>query len=151
MNKDTAILNESNASVAFSKQAPEFDELYGSDIIIQYKRQRVRDHVLRYLKPQAQILELNAGTGEDAVFFAQAGHTIHATDISEGMHKQLKEKINKTGLSQNITAEICSYTNLENLKHKGPYDLIFSNFAGLNFENLVEILVNNASLHNIKD
>ena len=35
-------------------------------------------------------------------------------------------------MQSSISTEICSFTELENLKNKGPYDLIFSNFAGLN-------------------
>ena len=124
--------NELYAEAAFSLQAPVFDELYNGDTIIQYKRKRVRDHVLQYLQPHSSILELNAGTGEDAIFFAQQGHYVHATDISAGMQQQLKEKITGNRLQDSITTEICSYTQLDQLQNKGPYDIIFSNFAGLN-------------------
>jgi hypothetical protein len=44
----------------------------------------------------------------------------------------LKEKVSQEGLSKLVTTEICSFTQLDNLVNKGPYDLIFSNFAGLN-------------------
>ena len=85
MNDPVNTVNEQAAAKAFGKQAPVFDSQYTADTIIQYKRKRVRDHVLRYLKSKSTILELNAGTGEDAVFFAQNGHTVHATDISDPM------------------------------------------------------------------
>jgi len=78
-------VNEQAAEKAFSKQSAIFDEIYSSNIIIQYKRQRVRDHLEQFLKPNSKILELNAGTGEDAVWFGKHGHTVHATDISKGM------------------------------------------------------------------
>ena len=135
MGAEQSILNEQNAAKAFSEQAPFFDELYGADAIIQYKRERVRNHVLGFLKTHAAILELNSGTGEDAIFFAGLGHRVHATDISEGMQQQLKEKITKAGFSEKISCELCSYTALDSLLQKGPYDLIFSNFAGLNCTN----------------
>lgn len=124
--------NEQAASRAFDRQAPLFDGLYNLDTIVRYKRQRVRDHLLRYLNPHSHILELNAGTGEDAVFLATQGHSIHATDISEGMQRMLVRKVKQWGLQERVTHERCSYTDLERLKNKGPYDLIFSNFAGLN-------------------
>jgi len=124
--------NELRAAKAFSNQSVLFDEIYSDDTIIQYKRARVRAHVNAFIKPGSHILELNAGTGEDAIFFAGEGHTVHATDISTGMLDQLKEKVNSKGLSGKITSELCSYTSLENLVEKGPYDHIFSNFAGLN-------------------
>lgn len=132
MNDPTEILNEKAAAVAFSKQAPLFDELYAADTIIQYKRRRVRDHTLHWLKPGSSILELNAGTGEDAIYFSLQGHTVHATDISGSMLDRLEKKAKKYGLQNSITDEICSYTSLETLQATGPYDLIFSNFAGLN-------------------
>lgn len=132
MNESIHTSNEQATAAAFSKQAPLFDELYADDIIIQYKRQRVRDHVLQFLAPNSKILELNAGTGEDAVFFAQQGHAVHATDISDRMQNILAEKVKLHGLKANITHELCSYTNLEKLFDRGPYDYIFSNFAGLN-------------------
>jgi ubiquinone/menaquinone biosynthesis C-methylase UbiE len=120
------------AASAFSKQAPVFDATYAEDKIIQYKRERVRDHVLKLLPANSNILELNCGTGEDAIFFAKHGHTVHATDISEGMQQVLKEKISKNNLENRISYERCSYTSLENLKQHKEYDFIFSNFAGLN-------------------
>jgi len=125
-------VNEQAAEKAFSKQAAIFDEIYSSNIIIQYKRQRVRDHLLQFLKPASKILELNAGTGDDAVWFAQQGHMVHATDISKGMQEKLTGKIHQNKLQAQITQELCSFTDLQNLNSKGPYDLIFSNFAGLN-------------------
>lgn len=125
-------LNESVTAEAFSKQSVLFDELYRANSIVSYKRERVRAHVSRYLKIQSQILELNSGTGDDAIYFAKEGHTIHATDISLGMQWELKKKIDLAGLTEKISTELCSYTKLNSLKARGPYDTIFSNFAGLN-------------------
>lgn len=125
-------LNEQLAAEAFSRQSCVFDAIYSGDAIIQYKRKRVREHVERYLKANSHILELNAGTGEDAVYFAAKGHRVHATDIAAGMQSKLKHKVQQSGLSELISTEICSFTGLQNLQHRGPYDLVFSNFAGLN-------------------
>ena len=135
MNERTDTVNEKAAAAAFNKQAILFDDLYSGDTIIQYKRNRVRDHVLSLLRPHSDILELNAGTGDDAIFFAKRGHTIHATDISVLMQNLLAEKARQQNLQGHITCELRSFTDLENLKAKGPYDLIFSNFAGLNCTN----------------
>lgn len=128
----TAMTAEQEAAAAFSKQAPVFDALYNADTIIQYKRIRVREHMERYLRPGSSILELNAGTGEDALYFAGKGHSVHATDIAPGMKAKMIEKINAQPTIGSITYELCSFTELETLQQPGPYDHVFSNFAGLN-------------------
>jgi len=125
-------INELKTAEAFSKQAKGFDAVYGSNTIIQYKRQRVREHVLSLLSPGASMLELNCGTGEDALFFAQRGFRIHATDVAEGMLQRLLEKASEATYSGQLTTEICSFNHLEALANRGPFDAVFSNFGGLN-------------------
>lgn len=125
-------LNESLAATAFTQQANKFDELYSGNTIIQYKRKRVRDHLSKFVFPGQNILELNSGTGEDAIWLAEQNCHVHATDISVGMIEVLQQKVDDAHLEKLINSEICSFTALENLKNQGPYDLIFSNFAGLN-------------------
>lgn len=132
MNRSIHSVNKQATEKAFSKQSAIFDEIYSSNIIIQYKRQRVRDHLQQFLKPGSKILELNAGTGDDAIWFAEQGHTVHATDISKGMQEKLAEKVRQNKLEGKIDHELCSFDELGQLKNKGPYDVIFSNFAGLN-------------------
>ncbi len=124
--------NEELAEAAFTTQSSIFDRIYADNTIVYYKRERVRSHVLQYLAPNGYILELNSGTGDDAIYFAEKGHRIHATDISRGMQQQLKRKVTTNGLQDRISNEICSYTELNLLQNKGPFDHIFSNFAGLN-------------------
>jgi predicted O-methyltransferase YrrM len=133
-------LNETETARAFSKQAEIFDAYDAGNTINQYKRQRVREHVLRYMGEVREgatgvagsILELNAGTGIDAAYFAGKGYRVHATDIAEGMQEKLREKMRRQGLNDKVTTELCSFTALDTLRQRGPYDLIFSNFAGLN-------------------
>jgi ubiquinone/menaquinone biosynthesis C-methylase UbiE len=135
MNDFVNHINEVKASEAFSKQAEVFDELYGVDEIIQYKRKRVRDHILKYLHSHSSILELNCGTGEDALFFLQQGHRVHATDISGAMLKRLVSKTENSTYASHFSFEECSFTNLFSLRNSGPFDCIFSNFGGLNCTN----------------
>jgi ubiquinone/menaquinone biosynthesis C-methylase UbiE len=140
--RDTTSIHEQAAAHAFSKQALHFDLQYNENTIIQYKRKRVREHVEKFLPPGASILELNAGTGEDAVYFARHGHLIHATDISAGMQEIAIKKIKEAKLEGSVSFELCSFTRLEGLHQAGPYDLIFSNFAGLNCTNRLSKVLN---------
>ncbi len=132
MNRVPEYTNQQKTAAAFSKQSEIFDALYSNNTIIKYKRKRVRDHVLQYLNPNSSILELNSGTGEDAIWFAAQGHTVHATDISAGMQYQLKQKAAAKQLEDKITTELISFTALNQLQQPKQYDYIFSNFAGLN-------------------
>jgi ubiquinone/menaquinone biosynthesis C-methylase UbiE len=137
-------INELKAAEAFSKQSNVFDEVYSADLIIQYKRERVRQHILKHVKSPASMLELNCGTGEDALFFASKGFYVHATDISEGMLQKLWLKKHGRDMQwhvrererererERVTTELCSFTELSRLKHKGPFDAVYSNFGGLN-------------------
>jgi len=128
----TVNVNEENAAKAFSKQAAVFDQYDAGNTIIQYKRRRVRERVERELSPGSAILELNAGTGQDSVYFATLGHHVHATDIAPGMLEALRMKVENQRLTDRVTQELCSFTQLDRLHGKGPYDLVLSNFAGLN-------------------
>ena len=48
------------------------------------------------------------------------------------MQKVFQQKVGAAKFQKLISCELCSFTALENLRQKGPYDMIFSNFAGLN-------------------
>lgn len=125
-------MNESLAATAFTAQATKFDELYSSNEIVDYKRGRVRAHLKNFLQPNDYVLELNSGTGEDAIWLAKQNCAVHATDISSGMIQVFQQKVKKEELEKWISMEECSFTSLGNLQEKGPFDMIFSNFAGLN-------------------
>src|SRR5690349_14062620 len=99
MNLLTEHINELRTAEAFTRQSFVFDQEFGSDTIIRYKRKRVREHVLKFSHPGEKILELNCGTGEDAMFFSQQGFNVHATDISTGMLSKMKEKILESQLA----------------------------------------------------
>ncbi len=79
----------------------------------------------------ATILELNCGTGEDAVWFAKQGFQVLATDASAEMVAVANAKIERAGLTKNARASVCSFAAIDQLPEDN-YDLIFSNFGGLN-------------------
>ncbi len=134
------------AKEAFSEQSSEFDEIYSKNIITNYGRQRIRTLLDKFLDPNSEILELNGGTGEDAIYLAKQGHTVHSTDISDDMIGIMNTKIQKENLSKQITTRQLDYHQLEQLDgHK--YDLIYSNFGGLNCtKNLDQVLETMPSL-----
>ncbi len=116
---------------AFDLQSELFDGYEEGNVILKSMRAAVREHMLRHLKDNSRVLELNAGTGSDAVFLAERGYCIHAVDISKGMLNKLEEKIDAKGLRDKISFEKLSFTELDRVKEK-DFDFIFSNFGGLN-------------------
>jgi ubiquinone/menaquinone biosynthesis C-methylase UbiE len=123
---------------AFSKQAVHFDEDDLKNIILQDLRAQIYRHVDRFLKPASRILELNAGTGIDATRFVRAGHAVHATDLSDGMIAELLKKKSQHGMDR-LTVQQLSFDNLEMVTGKN-YDLVFSNFGGLNCINNLSLI-----------
>ena len=116
---------------AFSRTAPIYEDFGKDHINLARMRAKVYAHLMRYLKPGAHILELNAGTGTDAVYLAQQGFHVHTTDIAPGMLNLLEEKVECLGLGDRLSIQECSFTALEQVQG-GPYDAIFSNLGGLN-------------------
>lgn len=118
-------------SEAFSKQAEHYDEHDRANPILQEWRRRVYRHVEGFLRPGASILELNAGTGIDAAYYAGRGYRVHATDVSGGMVSAIRKKVAMHKLQDLVTAQQVSFDNL-GLVSGGPYDYVISNFGGLN-------------------
>lgn len=132
---------EQKVSKAFSKQSLVFDEADSQNEILQWMRWRVRKHVLNLWKPGDRVLELNAGTGIDAVFFAENGFYVHAIDNAPGMITALDKKIKQKHLERKISSQLCSFLELEKLKGE-KFDHIFSNFGGLNCTDKLQNVIN---------
>ena len=120
-----------NVTDAFSRQSSSFDAIEIENPIVIWMRIIIRAHLVSQLKKDSHILELNAGTGLDAVYLAQQGFTVHATDNAPGMLNELEKKITANNLQQKISLQQCSFEQLSQL-YPNKYNHIFSNFGGLN-------------------
>lgn len=118
-------------NVAFTRQSEIFDDYENGNEILKWMRSLTQRHLLRHLKEKDIILELNSGTGIDAVFLATKGFRVHCTDISQGMIRKLVEKVNGNNLNNIISYQLLSFLELSKLEIK-DIDYIFSNFGGLN-------------------
>ena len=122
---------QSQAAEAFSAQSVVFDAMYRASPIVAYMRNRIYHVLNKHIPPNSHILELNAGTGEDALWLAAHGHTVMATDASPGMLAQQREKFAASPNKERLTSYECSFLELEKLSGK-HFDAIYSNFGGLN-------------------
>ncbi len=116
---------------AFSLTAEKYDRFGEDHPNLTRMRQKVYAHAIRYLRPGAHILELNSGSGTDAVYLAQHGFRVHATDIAPGMLERLKEKVDRFQLTDRVSVQECSFLSLDQVK-AGPFDAVFSDLGGLN-------------------
>jgi ubiquinone/menaquinone biosynthesis C-methylase UbiE len=116
---------------AFSRTAEKYDAFAVDHPHQTRMRNKVYAHLSRFLEPGARILELNAGTGADAVELAKRGFHVHATDIAPGMLDRARDKRDRLNLSDQITIQECSFTELDKIEG-APFDAIFSNLGGLN-------------------
>ena len=116
---------------AFSRTAEKYDAFAQDHPHLTRMRNKVYDHLGRYLPRGSSILELNAGTGTDAVQLARRGYRLHATDISPGMLDRLHDKVRDLNLQGRITWEERSFLSLDDVPG-APFDAVFSNLGGLN-------------------
>jgi ubiquinone/menaquinone biosynthesis C-methylase UbiE len=116
---------------AFSKQSLHYDLEDRANPVLSDMREQVYAHVSKFLKPGNSLLELNAGTGIDALHFALSGYSVHATDLSDGMVHEIRKKITASSLGDKFTSQQLSYDQLHQL-HGRQFEYVFSNFGGLN-------------------
>lgn len=120
-----------NVNKAFTRQSEIYDDYDRGNPTLTWMRHMVRKHALKFLRTDDKILELNSGTGIDAVYFARLGFKVHCTDLSDGMIDQMKIKFSTRELAEKITVQQCSFTELNKIGDQ-KFDFIFSNFGGLN-------------------
>lgn len=116
---------------AFSRTADRYDAFAEDHPHQTRMRRKVYTHLARHMPVGARILELNAGTGTDAVELARRGYRVHATDIAPGMLRRLRDKVDREGLRERVSVQECSFTELDRITG-GPYDAVFSDLGGLN-------------------
>lgn len=125
------MLDLNAVDLGFSRKAEIYDQYCENHPVIRWSRDMVRREALGYLQKDASILELNAGTGSDAAYFVQQGYRVHATDIATGMITAIQKKIDFLNPGDRFTVQRLSFTELDQASGV-PYDMVFSNFGGLN-------------------
>ena len=117
----------------FDSVAKEYDDLYEEQLITKELRPLIRKSLIDYLKPGDHILELNCGTGTDAIAFAQEGINVMATDLSEVMLETSSRKVGERHLENRITFRQVDFNSFSPATfNNARFDGVFSNFDGLN-------------------
>ena len=125
--------DELNTATAFDAVAADYDLSFSDTAVGQAQRSRVWHFLGQVLQNRkiSTVLECNCGTGVDARWLAGRGLKVTATDASPEMVSITRKKAD--GL--NIQTTVCTLqeTHLDVLvSQSAPYDLLFSDFGGLN-------------------
>lgn len=114
----------------FDIAAATYDQEFTQSSIGKAQRARVYHYLHKWLagKQGLNILEVNCGTGADAVHLSQMGHRVTATDASLAMLEQARIKTT----TKDIRLLQLDLKALDDPRLEKDYDLIFSNFGGLN-------------------
>jgi ubiquinone/menaquinone biosynthesis C-methylase UbiE len=92
-------------SVAFDQAAATYDQDFTQTQLACALRSIVWDRLSANFKTGDHILELNCGTGEDAVWLARQGMRVTATDISAAMLEVTRKKISEAELGDRVDAQ----------------------------------------------
>lgn len=134
---------------AFDAVACGYDRSFTGTPLGQMLRRRVWQKLALTFSAGQELLELACGTGEDAVWLAQRGVRVTATDASPQMLAVAERKARAASLSARITLQTLSLHQVAAGQASltplcGPYDGVFSNFGGLNntpeWQPLAEVL-----------
>jgi len=139
-------------ATSFDKAAENYDETFTHTQIGKMQRDLVYTELSKHLTAVQNLLEINCGTGEDAIWLAQQNLTVTATDISPKMIEVAKAK----GNFHNLNFKTADINLLATIFEAETFDLVFSNFGGLNclskselekfFKNAQDLLSENGKL-----
>ncbi|WP_310380906.1 class I SAM-dependent methyltransferase [Flavobacterium sp.] len=121
----------------FDNAATNYDQTFTNTVIGKLQRNLVYNNLSKILNENnpKTILEINCGTGEDAIWLAKQSINVVATDISSKMIEIAKDKSvleNLTFIQKDINQIVTEFSSKN-------FDLIFSNFGGLNCLSLSEM------------
>ena len=128
--------------------AETYNEVFGETLIGTLTREVVWRELDAGFKPGSRVLELNCGTGIDAIHLSRRGVSVLACDISPRMVELAKKRAAETDLRQRPEFRVLPTEQLPALESGLMFDGAFSNFCGLNCctQDLSEVSRNMARL-----
>lgn len=113
---------------SFDKAALNYDATFTYSEIGKMQRDLVYKQLSKQLDAVKNILEINCGTGQDAIWLAKQNFQIIATDISSKMVETARTKER----FENLSFDVADIKTITATFAGQKFDLIFSNFGGLN-------------------
>jgi len=122
------------SETAFDAVALDYDRDFTSTPLARLLREQVWARLGAHFQAGDCVLELNCGTGEDAIWLAKRGVRVMATDISTTMLNVTKCKARECGVSDLIEMSVLDLA-APFASQAVKVDGAFSNFGGLNCAN----------------
>ncbi len=116
----------------FDAIADTYDDTFSNSSIGRVQRRLVWMETDRTFRAGQRILEINCGTGIDALHLATRGIEVMACDSSPRMIAVARRRLAASSVRAAIDFRCLPIEQIALLEKEGPYDGIFSNFAGLN-------------------
>ncbi|RZU43115.1 class I SAM-dependent methyltransferase [Edaphobacter modestus] len=120
------------AAVAFDRIAQDYDQRFTDSLIGRAQREAVWKVLTRTFRTNDNILELNCGTGEDAIFLAGNGISVFALDASRQMIARAQQRLQHTAPRLPVVFCELPTERIGELRPEMQFDGAFSNFSGLN-------------------
>jgi len=114
----------------FDSIAPIYDCIFTDSAIGRVQRGQVTAEMNRRFKSGSRVLELNCGTGEDAIQMGRRGVEVKAYDASPAMIEVANRKLLADPPAANVSFGILRNEDL--CLVEGSFDGALSNFAGMN-------------------
>jgi SAM-dependent methyltransferase len=127
----TEVLPTTQAGLAFDTLADDYDAHFTQSHIGRAQRDVVWREAEAVFRGHLNILELNCGTGEDALFLAARGHRVTALDASRAMIERATNRKDHEAPTAAIDFRLLPTEHLSSLPPR-HFDAVFSNFSGLN-------------------
>jgi len=113
---------------SFDNIAGIFDEEFENEIT-RSLRQKLYSAIGSLVPPGSSILDINCGTGIDAIALSRKGYSVAGVDLSPRMIERAQRKSSEHGLP--VRFMVSSFECLDKIAWE-PFDLVLSNFGGLN-------------------
>jgi ubiquinone/menaquinone biosynthesis C-methylase UbiE len=120
------------AILAFNTMAKDYDNHFTRSLIGRSQRDAVWTILARTFRSGDHILEVNCGTGEDAIFLSRKGITVVACDASDRMIEVARKRQAIEVPLAPIQFHLLPTEHLADLHPETKFDGAFSNFSGLN-------------------
>src|SRR6478609_2058626 len=116
----------------FDGMAADYDRSFTASSIGQRMRAAVWHRLDAAFRPGERVLELNCGTGEDAVHLGSRGVRVLATDTSPAMLAVARAKVARAGMTDLVEVAPMAIEDLATRCPARSFDGVLSNFGGLN-------------------